>query len=123
MQTNFGTPGVQVTNYHVLANIFRQLRPDQLKGQGRPLVAKLTLLGALFACLQARTAPARCSLWLPMAACLPSSSSVCLKCSTEMDTNAACTQILLGTSRPMMAYWWEQTGARTWLCCKCSRLM
>ena len=49
VQANFVNPGVQVTNYHVLANIFRQLRPDQLKGQGRPLVAKLTLLGALCA--------------------------------------------------------------------------
>ena len=58
MQTNLCSPGVQVTNYHVLANIFRQLRPEQLKGQGRPLVAKLTLLGALYACLQPRAASA-----------------------------------------------------------------
>ncbi len=65
VQTNCLTPGLQVTNYHVLANIFRQLRPDQLKGQGRPLVAKLTLLGVLSAGLHLRAASAHCSLWRP----------------------------------------------------------
>ncbi len=35
--------GHVVTNFHVLASALRQLRPNQLQGDGSPKVAKLTL--------------------------------------------------------------------------------
>lgn len=35
--------GHVVTNFHVLAGALRQLRPNQLQGEGSPKVAKLTL--------------------------------------------------------------------------------
>ena len=35
--------GHVVTNFHVLASALRQLRPNQLQGEGSPKVAKLTL--------------------------------------------------------------------------------
>ena len=35
--------GHVVTNFHVLASALRQLRPNQLQGEGSPKVARLTL--------------------------------------------------------------------------------
>ena len=39
--------GHVVTNFHVLASALRQLRPNQLQGEGSPKVAKLTLFSTI----------------------------------------------------------------------------